>query len=264
MDSRASTRMRVSVIPVFFALMLNIFMVAPAALAPSAALALTGSTVHATDGNLNIVTFADADPIDAGDEASFHIVIWNAGPEDALDAEFFDTLPTGLAWSFEVINDDLGDDACGSASGSVQGGPPPVQTISCDFGTLEPSDMPEAPFDRDSPGKVIRVWGDTDRGDCGLLENEAWTEASNHDRVVADDSIQVKCPTIALEKETDAVVVEPPESGGNPVALLPDTAAGLGPNGEPISVPVKLLVAFFLGSLGALALANARARSRRR
>ena len=54
MDSRASTRARLSVLPVFIALLLNIFMVGPIATAPSRTLALTGSTFDATDGNLAV------------------------------------------------------------------------------------------------------------------------------------------------------------------------------------------------------------------
>jgi len=65
-------------------------------------------------------------------------------------------------------------------------------------------------------------------------------------------------------EDSVTVTVEPPVSGGNPTPSLPDTAAGVGLNGEPVTVPIELLVAFFLGSLGALALANVRARSRRR
>ena len=62
------------------------------------------------------------------------------------------------------------------------------------------------------------------------------------------------------------VVVEPPPLGGNPNPTpdLPDTATIVGANGEPITVPVELLAVVFLGSLGAMALANARARNRRR
>jgi hypothetical protein len=62
------------------------------------------------------------------------------------------------------------------------------------------------------------------------------------------------------------VTVEAPPLGGNPTPrpLLPDTAAGTGPNGEPITVPIELLAVFFIGSLGALTLANVKARSRRR
>ena len=54
MDSRANIWTRLSVIPVFFALLLNIFMVGPIATAPSSTLALTGSTFDATDGNLAV------------------------------------------------------------------------------------------------------------------------------------------------------------------------------------------------------------------
>jgi hypothetical protein len=67
-------------------------------------------------------------------------------------------------------------------------------------------------------------------------------------------------------EDSVTVVVEPPVLGGNPTPRpsLPDTAAGFGTNGEPLTVPLELLAALFLGSLGAMALATARARSRRR
>jgi hypothetical protein len=67
-------------------------------------------------------------------------------------------------------------------------------------------------------------------------------------------------------EDSVTVVVEPPPLGGNPTPepSVPDTAVIPGPNGEPITVPVELLAVFFLGSLGAMALANVRARNRRR
>jgi hypothetical protein len=54
--------------------------------------------------------------------------------------------------------------------------------------------------------------------------------------------------------------------GGNPTPKPsgPDTALVIGPNGSPLSIPVELLVALFLGSLGTLAFANVRAVRRRR
>jgi hypothetical protein len=45
---------------------------------------------------------------------------------------------------------------------------------------------------------------------------------------------------------------------------VPNTALVFGPNGEPVSIPVELMVVLFLGSLGTLALANVRAARRRR
>jgi fimbrial isopeptide formation D2 family protein len=64
-------------------------------------------------------------------------------------------------------------------------------------------------------------------------------------------------------EDSVTVVVEPPVLVGNPRPSLPNTAAGFGINGEPVTIPVELLVALFLGSLGALALANVKARNRR-
>jgi hypothetical protein len=49
-----------------------------------------------------------------------------------------------------------------------------------------------------------------------------------------------------------------------PRPSVPNTALVFGPNGEPISIPVELMVVLFLGSLGTLALANVRAARRRR
>ncbi|HEX7173084.1 MAG TPA: isopeptide-forming domain-containing fimbrial protein [Candidatus Limnocylindria bacterium] len=67
-------------------------------------------------------------------------------------------------------------------------------------------------------------------------------------------------------EDSVTVVVEPPVLGGTPTPRpsLPNTASGFGTDGTPVTIPVELLVAFFLGSLGALALANVKARSRRR
>ena len=63
-------------------------------------------------------------------------------------------------------------------------------------------------------------------------------------------------------QDSVTVTVQPPVLGGNPP--LPNTATGFGLNGEPVQVPIELLVAFFIGSLGALALANVKASNRRR
>ena len=68
-------------------------------------------------------------------------------------------------------------------------------------------------------------------------------------------------------EDSVTVVVEGPPLGGNPTPKppeLPDTAAISGPDGRPITVPVELLAAFFLGSLGAMALATVSAINRRR
>ncbi len=320
---------------------------------------------------LNLIKEADADPIHAGDEASFTITVWNAGPGDAFDVELHDDLPAGLSWDFEIVSGDASDTDCMMASSLVDGGIQ-HQSIDCDFGTLLPTSMED--------GIVILVFADTDRTSCGLLENTATADGSNLDEpLTSSDSILVKCPTLTLDKVAstelititgpdDAMVATPsvvtwtltytladgpvtnavitdeiplgfefldaadggtlvdgavtwtfptltesgsvtfrttvdPETisrvaptvnvaiivsdetpeddgedsvrvtreeelGGNPTPTprpsLPDTSAGIGLNGEPIAVPIELLAAFFIGSLGGLTLVNVKARNRRR
>ena len=71
-------------------------------------------------------------------------------------------------------------------------------SIDCEFGTLGVTDMAD--------GIVIRVFADTDRTDCGTLTNNVNASGSNlGEPLTASASIEVKCPTIGLEKENDAV-----------------------------------------------------------
>ena len=62
------------------------------------------------------------------------------------------------------------------------------------------------------------------------------------------------------------VVVQPPVLGGTPTPRpsVPDTAMGVGPGGQPVTVPIELVAGLFIWSLGALAFANVRAVQRRR
>jgi fimbrial isopeptide formation D2 family protein len=106
--------------------------------------------------------------------------------------------------------------------------------------------------------------------------DELTTSGSVTFRTTVDvETISVSAPTVntALidsdetapdEGEDSVTVVREGTGGGNPTPSVPDTAAVIGPNGEPITVPVELLVVLFLGSLSAMALANVRARNRRR
>jgi len=144
---------------------------------------------------LNIVKTADADPIDAGDEASFTITVWNALEPGgtAFGVTLEDDLPAGLEWDFEVLQ---GEADCDLASSLVNGAVVQM-SIDCDLGDLAPSAMEE--------GVIIRVFAETDRDDCGQLTNTAFADASNDDEVSSTATITVRCPTIALEKENDAV-----------------------------------------------------------
>jgi fimbrial isopeptide formation D2 family protein/uncharacterized repeat protein (TIGR01451 family) len=152
------------------------------------------ATITVECPGLNLTKEADADPIDAGDEASFTIHLWNNGPGDALNVTWHDDLPIGQAWDFEFLN---GSGQCSLASSVVEGGEEQM-SIDCSFGTLGVSSKDE--------GIIIRVFAETDRTDCGLLENSAEADASNlEEPLTASDTILVRCPTIELQKENDAV-----------------------------------------------------------
>ena len=135
---------------------------------------------------LNISKLADNGTIDAGETASYTIVVWNSGPGTALGAGWSDELPAGVNWGVQLLNPDA-DDTCISAVDSEGN-----QSVSCSFGDLAPSSMQN--------GKQIVVSGLTDRTDCGILDNTAFASANNDDTVQASASITVKCPTIGLTK----------------------------------------------------------------
>ena len=319
---------------------------------------------------LNLIKTADEDPIVAGDEASFTITFWNAGPGDALDATLHEDLPAGLTWDFEVVSGDATKADCMVASSLVLGGEESM-TVDCKFGTLGVTSMAD--------GIVLRFFATTDRTDCGLLENirdcgcqqpgraahrerldsgavpdprdrQGGQRRADHDHrpeqrpggdplgghldadlhadrwpghqrgdprrdpgglrvprclrwwnpsrtawssgpspssttsgcvtfrtTVDPETISLTAPTVNTaiidsdqtpedEGQDSVTVTREEELGGNPTPQppLPNTALGTGLNGEPITVPIELLVAFFIGSLGALALANVKARNNRR
>jgi uncharacterized repeat protein (TIGR01451 family) len=154
-------------------------------------------------GPLNVATLADATQVAAGQEASFSILVWNSGPDDALLATVHDELPSGVAWSMPTILNADGDDSCSMAS-SIGPGGIEHRSFDCEFGTLPVSDRPEPPFGAQSPGKVIVVTGTTDRDDCGLLRNQAWAEASGSEPVgPAEASVMVRCSTLGIEVAAD-------------------------------------------------------------
>ena len=172
--------------------------VATADAANHAALPSLEASITVQCPGLNLDKSADADPIDAGEEASFTITVWNTGPADALNVTLNEDLPGGLTWDFEIVSGDASEEDCSVASSLVFGGEQQM-SIRCDFGTLGVTEM--------AGGIVIRVFATTDRTDCGLLENSATADASNHpgEPLTRSDTILVKCPEITLDKENDSV-----------------------------------------------------------
>jgi fimbrial isopeptide formation D2 family protein/uncharacterized repeat protein (TIGR01451 family) len=140
---------------------------------------------------MNVTKVADKSPIDAGETASYTMVVWNSGPGTAFGATFHDELPDDVNWSIQLLNGDA-DDACSVASSAIPG-QPVHWSADCQFGDLPVTSM--------ANGKQIRISGVTDRADCGVLDNDAFADADNDDRVgPAEASITVKCPTISIVK----------------------------------------------------------------
>jgi uncharacterized repeat protein (TIGR01451 family)/fimbrial isopeptide formation D2 family protein len=155
------------------------------------------ATITVECPGLNLTKTADVTPIDAGEEANFTIHLWNAGPGDAFDVELHDDLPPGLDWDFEILNNPASEEDCNVASSQLAGGESQM-SIDCEFGTLGVTSQQD--------GIVIRVFADTDRTDCATLTNNVNASGSNFgEPLERSASIDVRCPTIALDKENDAV-----------------------------------------------------------
>jgi uncharacterized repeat protein (TIGR01451 family)/fimbrial isopeptide formation D2 family protein len=149
------------------------------------------ATIAVQCPGMNVTKVADKSPIDAGETASYTMVVWNSGPGTALGATFHDELPDDVNWSIQLLNGDA-DDVCSVSSSVVPGGPE-HWSADCQFGSLPVTSM--------ANGKQIRISGVTDRADCGTLDNDAFADADNDDRVgPAEASITVKCPTISVVK----------------------------------------------------------------
>jgi uncharacterized repeat protein (TIGR01451 family) len=182
-------------LPILVALTLNL-VVGP--LAPM--------TIQAADHGMNILkrqVDANGDPstepIAAGDTAYFEVVVWNAGPQAALNASLHDELPSDMEWSVELVNADA-DDQCALAS-SAMPGQPVGWSADCYFGELPPTSMED--------GRHLIFSGDTDAQDCGVRDNHAFATADGVDPVEATASVTVICPaaTLVLDKaaSTDEV-----------------------------------------------------------
>ncbi len=191
------------VLPIVTAFMLNLVVGPFAPTAQLATSALRATQGSAAGGMVDVAMLAGPSPIHAGDEASFTLLVWNAGPEDALLTAIHDELPDGVEWGKPIVVNPDGDDSCSMAS-SI--GPDGVahRSFDCEFGSLAASAMPEAPFDVQSPGKVITITGQTDGEDCGALHNQAWAEASDTDPVgPATATVVVKCSSLVIDVSAD-------------------------------------------------------------
>ena len=140
---------------------------------------LSAAAVVVEPPALSVTKTPDGGVINAGETASFTIMVSNAGPGTAFDVTLDDVLPDGgLAWSENpdtaecTVTDDPGGDI-----------------LHCDIGDLA------------SGGSFsVTVETPTDQDDCKLLENLATADASNSDPVSDAGDITVNCPAVVLGK----------------------------------------------------------------
>ena len=143
-------------------------------------------------------------PLNAGDDATFSIVLTNHGPGAAYDVTLSDQLPSG-GWSLG------GDDA---ADCSIDG----ANLLTCDFGTVASGDS-----------RSITLTRTTEAADCGTIHNEVSVAASNENTATdqfpnSDDAdIVVNCPDLIVSKTSNG-----PLSAGE-AATFTITVTNLGP-----------------------------------
>jgi uncharacterized repeat protein (TIGR01451 family)/fimbrial isopeptide formation D2 family protein len=133
-------------------------------------------------------------PLVNGQTATFTITVQNLGPGVAYDATLEDQLPAG-SWTLG------GPDAADCA---IDGS----NLLSCEFGDID------APGVEADHVRVITVSKIATTDDCGTIPNEVTVGASNEAEAdtgnnASDDTIDVRCPDVDLEKEADDDLVEP-------------------------------------------------------
>ncbi len=141
-------------------------------------------------GDLTITKTPDqpGDPggsVNAGDVATFKIVVANEGAGSAYNVTLDDTLPsTDNGWSLGSSHDEgdctlVGDE------------------LDCAFGTLA-----------SGASRTVEVWTTATADDCGTLDNPLAQAHSSNDGNPADSgAIEVTCPDLEIDKSTDTPVV---------------------------------------------------------
>jgi uncharacterized repeat protein (TIGR01451 family) len=161
-----------------------------------------GASVVVNCPDLGVVKTGNG-PLNAGDDATFTIVLTNHGPGIAHDVTLSDQLPAG-AWT-------LGGANAADCSISVS------NLLTCDFGDVATGAT-----------RTITVTKTTDPVDCGTIHNEVTVGASNepdNDQFpnVDEADITVNCPDLVVAKTGSA-----PISSGQ-VAIFTITVTNLGP-----------------------------------
>lgn len=133
--------------------------------------------------SLSVDKTPDGGTVLPGQEATFTIVLSNAGPGSANDASLSDALPDGIDWS--VAGTDGESCSIKPDEGTIG------QVLTCDFGTIRSGD-----------DRTVTVTGTPDTANCGVLNNTAFADAANNPDDPASDSgdITVQCADVTVLK----------------------------------------------------------------
>lgn len=133
--------------------------------------------------NLSVDKTPDGGTVLPGQEATFTIVVNNAGPGRANAATLSDDLPDGVDWS--VGGTDAKDCSIEPDVGTAD------QVLTCDFGAIA-----------SGGSRTITVTGTPGNTACGPLNNTAYADATNNPDDPASDSgdITVQCADVTVVK----------------------------------------------------------------
>jgi uncharacterized repeat protein (TIGR01451 family) len=155
--------------------------------------------------NVNVVKTPNDGQVNAGDAASFSIVVSNAGPGTATGVTLSDPLPTGLTWLFGSVTGDIIGLTC-----AVSPGPGP-QTLSCTHTSMAAGQS-----------FTVTVTTTTTSAQCAAYPNLATVDAGNEPDTAAftdDDTdpgkITVNCPDVQALKTAD----KSPVNAGDPIGF---------------------------------------------
>ncbi|MFN8470910.1 MAG: DUF11 domain-containing protein [Anaerolineae bacterium] len=138
------------------------------------------ATITVLCPDVTVTKSANNSPINAGDTASFNLVVQNIGLGTARNVTLSDTLPSGT-WS-------IGGADGGSCS--ITAG-----VLNCSFGDLAPNAT-----------RTVTLSRATTAVDCGTISNTATVSASNEANTAnnsATATITVQCPNVTVTKTAD-------------------------------------------------------------
>jgi uncharacterized repeat protein (TIGR01451 family) len=133
-------------------------------------------------------------PVNAGDTIGFDVTVHNNGSQTTLGVNVSDPLPAGVDWTLGTVT--------GGASCAITG-PVGTEVLGCTKASL----AADASF-------TVHVSAQTDKTDCGTINNTANVSTSNDGTDSDGASVVVNCPDVKVTKTPDGGSV----NAGDPIS----------------------------------------------